>query len=144
LQQTFITNKKTDARKVCTKNFLHCGWCILQSQQLRLKSWGYSGRGSVDFKISKGYKKRILVEIKYSGNSHLKNGYENQIEEYNKAEKTQESIYLIIRTTNSKENIIKIQDKELLGLEEGKKMPKVMVTDGRLKPSASKSPKKKD
>ena len=45
------------------------------------------GAGPVDFKISKGYQYRVVVEMKLSSNSNLVHGFEVQLPEYQKAEK---------------------------------------------------------
>lgn len=96
-----------------------------------------SGRGPVDFKMSKGYDARVNVEVKYTSNTSLKKGYTNQLPVYNEAEKTKHSVYLIIITTevsNQLEAIEKIyQDTK----NEGKRAPEICVADGRYKPSAS-------
>jgi hypothetical protein len=41
----------------------------------------------VDFKFSEGYKKRVLVEVKYADNSHFRNNIDNQLPTYLKSEK---------------------------------------------------------
>jgi len=43
-----------------------------------------AGRGPVDFKLSKGYRGRVLVEAKLTTNKQLLHGFETQIEEYKK------------------------------------------------------------
>lgn len=55
-----------------------------------------TGNGPVDFKISRGYSKRILVEIKLSTNSHLVHGYERQLERYKESQHPINSVFLII------------------------------------------------
>ena len=53
------------------------------------------GRGPVDFKVSRGNDKTI-IEVKLSSNSQYLHGYEVQIEEYGKAERTNQMIYVLI------------------------------------------------
>lgn len=96
-----------------------------------------AGIGSLDFKISRGYNAKVNVEVKYSTNNLVK-GFEKQLPAYNKAEKTETSIYLVIQTSD---NTTKID--ELLKLEEskrnaGEKVPEVIVIDGRKQVTASK------
>lgn len=55
-----------------------------------------AGRGPVDFKVSRGGDKTI-VEIKLSTNTQYLHGYEEQVEEYGKAECTDKMIYGICR-----------------------------------------------
>jgi hypothetical protein len=95
------------------------------------------GRGPVDFKYSSGYKARVTVEVKYSTNPKLWNGWEKQLPTYNKAEKTRYSIFLIIRTSNRFKTIEKIKASEMEAKKQGQKVPGVIVIDGRPTESAS-------
>ncbi|MGA2356744.1 MAG: hypothetical protein ABSG02_19795 [Terriglobales bacterium] len=101
-----------------------------------------AGNGPVDFKLSKGYSARILVEVKKSSNSDLVNGFVRQLPEYEKSESTDESVYLVVRVTKgdaSIKSVMKLRDKRLA---EGKKVPAIFVVDGRRKDSASKHRKR--
>ena len=96
-----------------------------------------AGRGPVDFKISSGYTARVNVEVKYTSNN-IRSGYEKQLPIYNAAERTEYSIFLIIRTTDSikaLEELIKFRQDEVAA---GKRAPEIFVVDGRIFPSASK------
>ncbi|WP_299414950.1 hypothetical protein [Acaryochloris sp. IP29b_bin.148] len=96
-----------------------------------------AGRGPVDFKISRGYDARVNVEIKYTSNN-ISSGYEKQLPIYDAAERTQYSIFLIIRTTESikaLEELIKFRKTQVAN---GKRAPEIFVVDGRIFPSASK------
>jgi hypothetical protein len=97
-----------------------------------------AGNGPVDFKISSGYKGRILVEIKKSTNSKLLHGFEVQLEAYKKAEATQEAVYVIIRMSKSEIGIKRVFALREKSLKAGLKVPEVFVIDGRRKKSASK------
>lgn len=57
-----------------------------------------AGRGPVDFKLSRGARARVLVEVKLTSNGQLKHGIEKQLPVYMKQEKTERAIYLIIDT----------------------------------------------
>lgn len=97
-----------------------------------------AGRGPVDFKISSGYNARVNVEVKYTSNN-IRSGYEKQLPIYDAAERTQYSIFLIIRTTETikaLEDLIKFRDVQVAT---GKRAPEIFVIDGRILPSASKS-----
>jgi hypothetical protein len=102
-----------------------------------------AGNGPVDFKLSKGYVARILVEIKKSSNSDLLNGFEKQLPEYEKSEATFESIYLIVRVTESDSSINNVIALRAKKLAEGRKAPEIVVVDARKKESASKQKRKK-
>lgn len=99
---------------------------------------GYTneGPGPVDFKISRGNDKTI-VELKLSSNSDYLHGYEEQIERYAKAEKTDSMVYVLVDTGNP------IRVKKLITLYEeninaGKKVPEVIIIDSTKQVSASK------
>ncbi|MHC5749708.1 MAG: hypothetical protein ACYTXF_03485 [Nostoc sp.] len=97
-----------------------------------------AGRGPVDFKISNGYEARVNVEIKYTSNN-IKSGYEKQLPIYNAAERTQYSIFLIIKTTDSTkalDDLLKFRQSEVTS---GKRAPEIFIVDGRINPSASKA-----
>lgn len=96
-----------------------------------------AGRGPVDFKISSGYNARVNIEVKYTSNN-IRLGYEKQLPIYNAAERSQYSIFLIIRTTDRikpLEELIKFRQSEVAA---GKRAPEIFVVDGRRLPSASK------
>jgi len=97
-----------------------------------------AGNGPVDFKLSKGYKARILVEVKKSNNPALLHGFETQLPAYEKSEATEESVYLVLRVTEGDsaiKNVLALREKRM---QEGKKVPEVVVIDARKIPSASK------
>jgi len=55
-----------------------------------------SGRGSVDFKLSRGAKEKVIVEIKLTSNNRLRHGFTEQVPIYMRQEKTRKAIYLIV------------------------------------------------
>jgi len=95
------------------------------------------GRGPVDFKYSTGYRARVTVEVKYSTNTRLWHGWEKQLGIYNKAERTDYSIFLIIRTSDKFKTIEQIQASAIERSRRGERVPKVIVIDGRPSSSAS-------
>jgi hypothetical protein len=96
-----------------------------------------SGRGPVDFKLSKGYADRVLVEVKWSKNSKLVHGFEVQLEEYAKAEGTHSTVLLVIQVADSRASIDKIEALRGAAIRDGKTAPEIKVIDGRRKASAS-------
>jgi hypothetical protein len=100
-----------------------------------------AGNGPVDFKVSSGYSGRILVEMKKSDNPKLVHGFETQLVAYQKAEATQESIYVIVRISKSESRIktvLALRDEKI---KQGVRVPEVFVIDARRKLSASKRKK---
>ncbi len=98
-----------------------------------------SGRGPVDFKVSHGYKGRVLVEVKLTTNSQLIHGFEKQLVEYQKAEKTQHSIYLVIDVEGgSRVRLQRLRELAKSQTSSGGRIPLVIEVDARFKASASK------
>ncbi len=97
-----------------------------------------AGRGPVDFKMSKGAKEKVVVEVKLTSNPQLKHGIEKQLPIYAVQEKVKKAIYLVIDNGHNKalENFIKFYN----DLESSaKKNVKCIIIDGTFKTSASKS-----
>lgn len=96
-----------------------------------------AGSGPVDFKLSTGYNDRVLVEIKLSSNRALLKGLERQLPTYEKSEGASRSFYVVLRVSKSEsgiKNLLKFRDKLL---ENNKSIPKIIVIDASIKPSAS-------
>lgn len=98
-----------------------------------------NGRGPVDFKISRGRKDSTLVEFKLARNTQLEKNLQNQVEIYEAANNTSNSIKVILyfsRRELDKVNRI-LKKLKLIG------NPDVVVIDARSdnKPSASKAKK---
>jgi hypothetical protein len=96
------------------------------------------GNGPVDFKLSVGYNERILVEIKKSDNSRLLHGFETQLDAYQKAEATEQSLYLILRVSDGEVGIKDVLNRRAEKLKRKLKVPDVVVIDARKKLPASK------
>ncbi len=53
------------------------------------------GRGPVDFKFSKGYRSRVLLEAKLANNSKFWSGLKKQLPKYLEAEEVQKGVFLV-------------------------------------------------
>ncbi|MBT2969591.1 MAG: hypothetical protein KME56_06180 [Candidatus Thiodiazotropha sp. (ex Ctena orbiculata)] len=96
------------------------------------------GRGAVDFKFSSGYNAKVLVEVKFSDHGYVVSGYENQLEIYKNAERTENGVYVVIdvgHMGNKDEEIIELKNKSI---QENGVASEFVVIDGEVKPSASK------
>lgn len=94
-----------------------------------------SGRGPVDFKFGSNNENSVLVEIKKSDNSHIKNGIVRQLPEYMKSEMSRKAIYLILDLGMSQKQIDNMS--EVHSAVSGSNIS-LLYIDGQLKPSASK------
>jgi len=93
-----------------------------------------NGRGPVDFKISRGFKDKTLVEFKLASNSKLKQNLANQVEIYAEANQTKKAIKVILYFDGSELEKTKKVLKELK-LEDSKSIILIDACDN--KPSAS-------
>lgn len=96
-----------------------------------------SGRGPVDFKISRGIDKTV-IEIKLTSNRECVHGLEVQIEEYAKSENTNKKIFMVVNTGVHPERVEAVLKKHAEMTSEGKEPAHVIVIDSRPKESASK------
>lgn len=94
-----------------------------------------AGRGPVDFKVSRGGDKTI-VEIKLSTNDQYLHGYEEQVEEYGKAECTDKMIYVFIDLGNPG-RLKKLTSAHELNVKDSKKVPESLLIDATAKAAAS-------
>jgi hypothetical protein len=97
-----------------------------------------AGNGPVDFKFSRGYELRVLVEIKLSSNKMLVHGFKMQLPTYAKSEQAKRSIYVILQVGRSSSSIKTVNQIQKRAEEQGQKVPTIVVIDARIKPSASK------
>jgi hypothetical protein len=96
-----------------------------------------SGRGPVDFKISRGNDK-TAIEVKLTSNQQCLHGYITQIEEYAKAEDTENKIFIIVDNGISSERVKAVMKKREQLLADGQKPAEIVVIDAIPKKSASK------
>lgn len=94
-----------------------------------------SGRGPVDFKFSRGYKGRVLVEVKLTSNPKLEQGFTKQLPIYQDAENAPKGIYLVIDNGGATEARLKRFHETIR--DAGPNAPKVIWVDGVQRPSAS-------
>ena len=96
-----------------------------------------TGNGPVDFKISKSYKSRVLVEVKLSTNTRVVHGYSNQLEIYKHAEETTHAIYLVIDVGGLGKKFDRVQKIRTGRLHAGLPASDIVLVDAVPRPSAS-------
>lgn len=92
-----------------------------------------NGRGPVDYAISKGANNKTLIEFKLASNSKLKQNLEKQVEVYEKANNTDNSIKVILYFDNSEYRKVTKILKEL----KIENNPNIILIDAGRKISAS-------
>ena len=97
-----------------------------------------AGRGPVDFKLSRGTEKKVVVEAKLSKNSKLLDGYSNQVQIYAKSEKAHKAYYLVIKVTEDEERMGKLLALKNELSKTQTNLPEIIIVDGSPKKSASK------
>ncbi len=102
-----------------------------------------AGNGPVDFKLSVGYGGRMLVEIKKSTNTGLVHGFETQLPAYEESEATEESVYVILRVSQSESSINDVLTLRDKAIRKGHRVPDVVVIDARKLEPASKRGKRR-
>jgi hypothetical protein len=97
-----------------------------------------SGSGPVDFKLSKGYHSRAVVELKLSTNNKLLHGYTEQLEAYKRGERTDAGYFVILDVGGSSKQVDRVL--KLESTARGAKAPHspVTVIDASRRRSASK------
>lgn len=96
-----------------------------------------SGRGPVDFKVSRGNDKTV-IEVKLTSNKDCEHGLEVQIEEYAKAEGTDSKIFLLVDNGSRSDRIQAVHRKRNEMEANGLSPATVIVIDAVPKDSASK------
>lgn len=120
------------------KLFYGIGDTYCEANDLDLSRESNAGRGPVDFKVSKGYSTRVVVEAKLTTNPQLLHGFTTQLAEYQKAEKTSTSVYLVIDVGGPTKRINAFTRLLKQSETDGQRVPLVIFVDGIPKASASK------
>ena len=95
------------------------------------------GGGPVDFKFSKGYQARVVVEMKRSSGTVV-HGYETQLEIYKQAASTEFGIYVVMDYGDLGEKLKKILAIRNHRVGQGLRASDIIVIDASKKQSASK------
>ncbi len=138
LNEHLYANGKPRHERFSQRLFYSTGDTYCKANNVDLNREPNAGSGPVDFKTSRGYHARVLVEIKLSSHPRLIDGYVEQLPAYAKSESTEKTVYLVIRVTRSDAKIRALMKKRDELVAKGVHCPEIFVIDGLLKPSASK------
>ena len=131
-----IQGAESRKREKILQRVIHlAGTSYIQANNLDMSCEPDEGRGPVDFKVSRG-QDITIIEVKLSSNFQYLHGYEIQIEEYGKAEKTDKMIYVLVDLGNpiKIQKLIELHDRKV---DEGLDCPEVVIIDSTKKESAS-------
>ncbi len=132
------TGEKNRPEKSVQRLFFAIADAYCKANNLDMSPEADSGSGPVDFKFSKGYVDRVLVEIKLSNSRKLVQGYEKQLEAYKAAEETTRAIYLIIdigKMNDKDQKVMVIKNKAAVN---GLAVSEVIIINGNKQLSGSK------
>ena len=124
--------------KSAQRLFFAVAHAYCKANNLDLTPEADTGNGPVDFKVSKGFTGRVLVEIKLSRNGRLVQGYTRQLEAYKTAEETVKGYYLVIDIGQMGTKARKLATIKNQAAKNGSPVSPIIVVNGTRKPSASK------
>jgi len=111
--------------------------CFCRANNIDISPEANMGGGPIDFKYSKGYRARVLVEMKRSSGTVV-HGYEKQLEIYKDASRTNRGIFVVLNYGDLKDKLATIQRIRNERLERGEPASEIVVIDATQKVSASK------
>ena len=110
--------------------------CFCKANNIDISPEADMGGGPVDFKFSKGYNARVLVELKRSTGTVV-HGYTKQLEIYKDAARTQYGIFVIMDYGKLGSKLRKIQALRDLRISRGEPASEIIVIECKKKASAS-------
>ena len=132
-----ILSASTSRREKSLQRLLHLsGKYFCTQNNIDMTFEANEGPGPVDLKMSRGNDKTI-VEIKLSSNADYLHGYEEQIEEYAKAEGTSQRVFVYVKVGNPGRDK-RITELHALRLANGDNPPELFIIDAQKQISASK------
>jgi hypothetical protein len=111
--------------------------CFCIANNVDISPEANMGGGPIDFKFSKGFKARVLVEMKRS-KGQVRHGYETQLEIYKDASRTNYGIFVVLDFGDLGEPLNQILEIRKQRLAAGEPASEIIVIDARRKQSASK------
>lgn len=132
-----ILSASTNKREKSLQRLLHLSgkyYCTQNNVDMSFEA--NEGPGPVDLKVSRGNDKTV-IEIKLSSNADYIHGYEEQIEEYAKAEGTSQRVFVYVKVGNPTRDS-KIEKLHEQRMNNGENPPKLFIIDSQKQTSASK------
>jgi len=95
-RELYTDDKKPRLEKGAQRLFYLLAHSYCEANDLDITPEAETGTGPVDFKVSFGMSRKVLVEIKLSTNTQVVKGYQKQIEAYREGEDTVLARYVVI------------------------------------------------
>jgi hypothetical protein len=137
-KELYKENKDPRHESTAQRLFFAIAYCYCEANNVDIAPEVDTGTGQVDFKISKGFNAKVLVEIKLSTNPNLVHGYKTQLETYKRAESTMRAFYIVIdvgRMGKKDRHLMKVRNETS---SKGEPLSELLFVDGTLKAPASK------
>jgi hypothetical protein len=121
--------------------FLGVAWLACRDNDIGIDPEANIGRGPVDFKFSRGFQKKALVETKLASNSQWMHGVTTQLPIYLNADKTEHGAFVLIKHQDRNDDaILKLQQAaEQVRKDKGLSIDVTVIDANRDRPSASKA-----
>jgi hypothetical protein len=136
-RELYTDDKKPRLEKAAQRLFYLLAHSYCEANDLDITPEAETGVGPVDFKVSFGMSRRVLVEIKLSTNTQVVKGYEKQIEAYRDGEGTLLARYVIIDVGSLGNKFKRISDMRVAQASLDDSTLKAVLIDGMPKESAS-------
>jgi len=129
---------KPRRERISQRLFFSVADSYCEANNLDLSRESDAGRGPVDFKLSRGSRGKVVVELKLSTNKKLLHGYTEQVELYKSSEKADHAIYLVLQVSDKEKPIQKLLELKNKLSSTGP-VPEIIIVDAQPKKSASKA-----
>ena len=137
-RELYNTKKQPRHESSAQRLFFASAYAYCKAFDIDLSPEIDTGNGKLDFKFSKGFEARVLVEIKLSTNQATVSGFTKQLDVYKKSQQTTRAIYLVIdvgKMGNKERDLIATKNRLM---KQKKPVSDLEFVDGTLKPTASK------
>lgn len=131
-------DKKPRHEATAQRIFFSIAYAYCKANDIDISPEIDTGNGKIDFKFSKGFNRRVLVEIKLSTNSGTVSGYTTQLEVYKNSQETESAIYLVIDVGSMGKKDDRLIAERNKAANRGDPVSELEFVDASLKPSASK------
>jgi hypothetical protein len=137
LWEELWTNGKPKKERAAQLIYYAIADCFCAANNLDVSPEANMGGGPIDFKFSKGYNARVLVEMKRSSGT-VRHGYEKQLEIYKDASRTNYGIFVIMDFGDLGNKLNLIKEIQRTRIKNGEQASDIVVIDATQKESASK------
>jgi hypothetical protein len=137
-KELYRQNKAPKHESTAQRLFFAIAYSYCKANDIDISPEIDTGTGKVDFKLSTGFSKRVLVEVKLSTNSKVVEGYKTQLEVYKLSQETLKAIYLVIDVGKMGGKGKALVDLRNQASSRKEPLSELVFVDASIQPSASK------